>query len=773
MSVWLTVISILVGSVLTNADDLCTSRAALVKIDEFYIKQPYSAEIELDLKNYIEEFHSIADDAEKFTSIASKYDTEKELDDLEPSALIPFSENFNLIQINTTQGSYLTDCDQKGASVLDFDPSDIGKIKQILTDLEIENTPMKTYVDKQQITNSKGIIFKQNAKLTTDEARKIFEYFVKFNKDGTFSYPSSTTTLADTLQAFCLKPNNQWDLKGPNRQKWLTIINKILPTISKAKQWYTIFNNFIQILPNQESIYKKMKDKLLLNTPVPLTRITRFLKQFNSELKWESSLPSDFNAFQQYFQDFRSISKLFKQQSVPSTSTTTTSPVPVLTFPKPLMALAALDKDRLQRFINIENTKVNITGEIETTPLFKHEDDGKITARASFQQYGESDLIKIYNVKPLVFNNRITTVTHVVATYKNYLATMSTPSPFACEKEENDSSIKVCKGYSTPGIAILSPEDSIDCGNSLATDEAITDFTKCPSMPAPSFPMAHRVNCLNSSAIISSNKQLLVRVYCDNMSKRPFKLTTFPSLLNTDCEIRSVESRVESILLPQLVTKFSQERSLDLEIVTLPTLLSTSISPSREIATTISTPIETTTQINQISRWTDLPTWVIPTTATTFIALFFTISIIVYCQCCKNSKCASVSKMSTDSCCSQKSVGRPSRNCCCWCKSSDDPATSVDVLELAEKVVLKYPNFSEKDKQDLKQILTGLKTPAYGSPTPVQIANAPLEEEFNEPEQILIQKELSKSFSTIPGSRNLANNQIAASAVPLLSQKQN
>jgi hypothetical protein len=127
--------------------------------------------------------------------------------------------------------------------------------------------------------------------------------------------------------------------------------------------------------------------------------------------------------------------------------------------------------------------------------------------------------------------------------------------------------------------------------------------------------------------------------------------------------------------------------------------------------------------------------------------------------------------MSTDSCCSKKSVGRPSRNCCCWCKSSDDPATSVDVLELAEKVVLKYPNFSEKDKQDLKQILTGLKTPAYGSPTPVQIANAPLEEEFNEPEQILIQKELSKSFSTIPGSRNLANNQIAASAVPLLSQK--
>ena len=145
------------------------------------------------------------------------------------------------------------------------------------------------------------------------------------------------------------------------------------------------------------------------------------------------------------------------------------------------MTIAAIDRDRLQRFINQDPAKINITGPIDTVPLFKHEERGKIIAKTIFQQYSDTDLVRIYQVKPVIYYYTITTVTYVIGTHKNYLASQVPPTPFGCSKESaTEQNIRICIGYTTPGLSVMTPQDSIDCGNSLASYDSEADFIKMP-----------------------------------------------------------------------------------------------------------------------------------------------------------------------------------------------------------------------------------------------------------------------------------------------------
>ena len=145
MSQLLLIISILTSAVAT---DVCTSRASLIKIDEFFIKQSFSAEVEIDLSNYNEEFQSISVDAEKFATIAIGYDSEKELNELEPSKLIPLNPDTNLVKITSTHKDYMSDCLKINAKILEIPPSTVPAVQQILKILELPNVAIKTFNDR-------------------------------------------------------------------------------------------------------------------------------------------------------------------------------------------------------------------------------------------------------------------------------------------------------------------------------------------------------------------------------------------------------------------------------------------------------------------------------------------------------------------------------------------------------------------------------------------------------------------------------------------------
>ena len=763
---------LLIISILTNAvaNDVCTSRASLIKIDEFFMKQSFSAEVEIDLSNYNDEFRSIAIDADKFATIAVGYDSEAELDDLEPLKLIELSPETNLISITSTHHDYMADCSKINAKILEIQPHLIPAIQAILKKLNLPNVAIKTFNDRlNTLTNLQGDLFKIPTKPTTVEMTKMQDFYALLNLDGSLSYPASDVTETTKIAGLCMKANNVWDRKGPSRQKWLTTLGKMLPTVSQIKQWGGIFTEVINQLPSQNSLYQKMTDKLVLNTPLSLSNIKKFLNKFNTHLKWESSLPSDLTTFLQYIKDFKEIAKLFKRKTAltpttPSSSVQTQQPPNVNSLP--LMSIANIDRERLQRFINLDPSKINITGSIDTIPLYKHEEPGRITAKTSLKQYGETDRIIIYYVKPLNYQGSITTVTHVIGTFNNYLATMVPPSPYDCEiEDQNDNRIKICSGYTTPGLSQLSPEDSLDCGNSLAMNDSEEDFNKCPTTRAPDRPIAHRANCHSSSAVLSSSKPLVIRIYCDTVSKRPIKLDTFPAYLNTDCEIKLLDNRAEMVLLPQYTTKFLQDRTLDVTVVTLSsTNITKTTARSPRLITTVSTiaPVVTTasSSTSDINLKLTDPNWMIPVFSALCVAIVLLVITIICCFCSKLGQCQAVWNKSRPTCCSPGDNIEQSTNCnCCRTKS---PKTSGDVLEMTEQIIVR-PHYAQSEKEENRPFLAERRphTPSNKPP-----ASAPAEDEefYRNVDNAALQRELSKSNHTLAETRNVINNQFGIAA---------
>jgi hypothetical protein len=127
--------------------------------------------------------------------------------------------------------------------------------------------------------------------------------------------------------------------------------------------------------------------------------------------------------------------------------------------------------------------------------------------------------------------------------------------------------------------------------------------------------------------------------------------------------------------------------------------------------------------------------------------------------CSKIACCNTVMKKCRPACCDSSCKNEPSKNCCCWCRSSSTNASGDADIELIDKITIKpYFTSSDKenpDKQEMRQLLNQNTTSFSNQPIP---ASAPLEEGiYRDPEHIRIHAELSKTRSE---SRQTMNNQI-------------
>jgi hypothetical protein len=589
---------------LSNSQDICTNQASLVLFDEFYLSQSFESEIKLNFSNYISELNKISEDVVPFENNALKYDTESELDELEPKPLIPYTVDTNLIHIKSTHLDFMRSCAALDAKVLDINPYNIDAINKIMRKLNIDKVPFRTFYDRgAQISSVSGFAFK-NAPEPTQTQQLLLKYLLPIytlTGSSPIVYPTNdTVTDVTKIDGFCMKSNNIWDHKGPARNKWLTLISKIISNISLMKSWKDSFSTLFSDLPVIDQLYAKQSDKLTPNTPLALSGISNFLSKFKSNSNWEASTPSDFPDFQNFVKNFKALSKIFLK--MPSFRTRS-SLFANISEPKISELVAApFDTEVFQRFLDLHPDKVNITGPVSIKPIYKiRGQEGIIGVQARFKIYDSNDKIKIYQVKPLVFHGFVTTVTHVVVTSKNKLAITRTPTPFGCQTQEENAqkeeNIKICKGYTTPGLEILSAIDSDICGVALSSREGEIDFAKCPQVKAPSTPLAYRVACENRTVVISSNKPLKIRVFCDGFSGTATTLLeSFPVYLHTNCEIRQVERNgFEPVLLPQLHSDFLMQQPVaDIEIPDK-TILSfseqTTLSPSANI-TTDNPPVE-------------------------------------------------------------------------------------------------------------------------------------------------------------------------------------
>lgn len=167
----------------------------------------------------------------------------------------------------------------------------------------------------------------------------------------------------------------------------------------------------------------------------------------------------------------------------------------------------------------------------------------------------------LYAVEPNIVNGEITTIRYVLASASVFVAATEMPSPIDCHYKEG-TPYKVCRAVTIPSIPPVPEQDMVSCAKALLNTGLGLGFSKCPSSPAPDFPIAYRARCDgNETAIISAVKPVRVSTICNGKETSSELLSRFPARLTTGCEIQETEGEVRRTLLPQATKETLQAGS--------------------------------------------------------------------------------------------------------------------------------------------------------------------------------------------------------------------
>ena len=79
--------------------DLCGQYAVLTEVQSFYITQPFTQTVNFGFENYFSLMTELQTQAKRFQIVAQNYTSKEKLNSMEPSTLIPFGPDKNLIKI--------------------------------------------------------------------------------------------------------------------------------------------------------------------------------------------------------------------------------------------------------------------------------------------------------------------------------------------------------------------------------------------------------------------------------------------------------------------------------------------------------------------------------------------------------------------------------------------------------------------------------------------------------------------------------------------------
>ena len=537
--------------------DICGQYAILSKIDEFYLVQEVRRKVNIDLTQIINEMDSIEAPGVLFKNIAEQYNTEEKLTAAEPDALIPYTNDFNLIEVQGTNPTFANICKQKGARMLEFEPEFKTKIANIMALRNINSTPFKAYPDKTYLVSGRGSVIDTPA---TPETKfpQLKHAYPQLRRDGMFEYPLEANLIAintSMTSGLCLKPNNYWDLNTPARTKWLRTIKQIINSMNSIPIWKEAASKLITKLPLGQKTTETIK-KVILRAPVQLRKMITFFDKYQYKESWENTSPSEVTDFFSYLDNFKAIGNFFKK---------------VLKLnPKKGTVLLPLDEAELlkEQMAQGDLTIPNSTSLLVRPLHMAHqngEDDSTLpsvmVAEIQTEGMDHDDLISIYLVKPLITvmpeienNPVIPNITYIIQTKKEARAMQQQPLPYGCAEDEHDTQeghIKYCRGFHIPKTTSLSTQKEHMCGKALISEEKSENIKHCPMQPPPDKPLVYQVQCQEMTAAISSPRPVAVRIRCNGKLTFTKTFTTFPVYLKTNCEIRELVGTKEEVLLPQ------------------------------------------------------------------------------------------------------------------------------------------------------------------------------------------------------------------------------
>ena len=558
-----------------NALDICGKHAILVETSKFFVSQPFKQDIPLDFKQFIDIFANLDEHMSKFEAIAANYSTEQLLSDKEPLGLIPFTPTKNLFKVTTMQKQIPLECQKQNAQVVGMEPQEKSLLVEILKKQNLSMVPFFTFPLQQSIYSPNLQIIDSPVDASTKIspiANTLFPYLLS---DGSISYPLSNSNSTDAVStALCSKPNNYWD-RPIFRTTFLSTLRAITNSLPKIKTLKDTISKLPLGFKNlATSSLPLVAAKYLLSVPPVVSEIRSFFQKFNNIESWESSTPEQFKEFTKVVRDVKTLTKQYKNgKNLPTSNIFSNflSSSKSITVPN-------VNTDQLLNYFKLDQDQFGIDGPVTIQPISQSPDalPTSIMATITTRIYDKTDILKIYTVKPLLHNNNIITVTHVTRGERFSQASIQEPTPFGCSTINDD---KVCRGFQTPGVEDDYQHNLLACGRAL-TLKNDADISKCPWTPAPNLTLAYRSECIpgTQSVVLSSASPVAISTVCDNVVVNSQIFKTFPTYIDTECEIRATLNDAERVLLPQLQIDFHQQQQIG-NVFTEPTPLLTTPAP--------------------------------------------------------------------------------------------------------------------------------------------------------------------------------------------------
>jgi len=584
--------------------DLCNFHGTLFEAETFYLTQPYTKTISLDLENYQTAFHTFPKKLETFSNLFKLYEKDADLETYEPHPLIPLDSNTNIFRtpLKTTGSQAISECARNNGTLLALSNSNRNKILEAMKSLGLQKVPflshnfhkifsipdMEVLDDKVGYKTIEAIIFKSPAFLKLDNS---FQYPTEVlvsdlttknpNLRTTISTSTTTTTTTtsnpsissttsgssttteiplenETHYSLCTKPNNPWDRES-SRRSWLKLVPQIknaIKFLQELSHTYTQTVNTLSKLPSPTSPVNSISQSLKLILPDPLKAILDFLDRFSKKRHWESTTPSALDLFSTFVKDTFKAIKLFKLDS----SITNIKAKPMKRF-----RLLNFNDLHWKDFFELDEEQYGISGPISVTPFDQHplkQHNTIFTANVRFRIFQrQKDKCTIYKFRPNVINDQIVDIKNILKTSKFSLASKEDFIPHECHSQPTELH-RICHKLPTNALDPQHHTHMVECASALLSPIFDKKHAFCPLTSPTSDPAIYRADCQgddHSSLIVSSTKPITLAFVCDDKFDKNVNFTTFPSKVLTDCEARLLDSNAPGLIVPQRNPDFLQD----------------------------------------------------------------------------------------------------------------------------------------------------------------------------------------------------------------------
>jgi hypothetical protein len=553
--------------------DKCNLHATLVETDTFYLTQPFTKNIVVDISKYAQAFPKMASLLPKFKEILNNYENETFIKESEPEQLIPFTPEMNIFiskEPKPNRESFQT-CAQNGGSLVRLDSKNREQVVSIMKAHNIATTPIQALPFHSLLSLSE---FDSLHHPTLENLANVWQKSPPWiTSNDNIEYPSTIVTVDGQpfnstsgdfkSPVLCAKPNNPWDLEQ-NRNDWKRMIPKINTAVSMLTRIKNSFEISSRSLKNVPTITKQIAEVFKLTLPDSFKQILSFLESFSKKRQWEQTTKTDL--FANFVKSAIKLTRQFEQK--PKSMTKIPSNDPKFSPP-------SIDELNWRESFNLDESVYGIVGPVTIQPKHAYTEEGMssdpvhfeatITARVYNRQ---TDLLSIYEVKPNTILEEQTTINSIIATPHLKVALKEHVRPHNCINHETEQ-FKICHRLDLQQITYSTMTNLIKCANALFSPRSSPDFGSCPRIRAKPITSVYRAECEphgKPTVIINSDSPVLIEFKCDNVKMPHKNITSFPTFIATPCEVHIVDGVSTQLALPQWNLDFVQDQKVEEEI---------------------------------------------------------------------------------------------------------------------------------------------------------------------------------------------------------------